>query len=89
MLESFQLGSQTTENIRLCILINVESGCEPRNLLNLNKIHIIPLTGTRLSPWQSPRGAVEFGVLSSLYRDVVEGLDSDLPLQRFPENSTS
>jgi len=62
-------------------------GVEPRNLLNLNKIHIIPLTGTRLLhlPRRSPRGAVESGVLSSLYRDVVEGLDSDLSLQRFPE----
>jgi hypothetical protein len=58
---------------------------EPRNLIKLNKIHIIPLTGTRLSPWQSPGGAVEFRVLSSLYRDVVEAVDSDLPLQRFPE----
>lgn len=71
-------------NIPICIL-DVKGELEARNLLNLNNIHIIPLTGTRLSPWQFSGGAVEFRVLSSLYRDAVEGLDSDLPLQRFPE----
>jgi hypothetical protein len=60
---------------------------EPRNLLKLNDIHIIPLTGIRLWPWQSPKGAVESGALLGLsrYYEVVVPLDSDLSLQQFPE----
>jgi hypothetical protein len=61
-----------------------------RNLLNLNDIHIIPLTGIRFFPQQSP-GGPEFSGMANrpYYSDVVEGFRFKLGVSLISQNSIS